>query len=84
MFLFRAFKGFRDHFPDQAEALLQSLDPIYKKALQGELCLSSSSSSGSLAQSGGLRTKIYSRPQVPSQSVTGMLSNVFVVADTIV
>lgn len=48
--MFRAFRGFKEHFPDQAEILLQSLEPSYRKALHGELCLSSSSSSGSLAQ----------------------------------
>ncbi|XP_065166997.1 CLIP-associating protein isoform X3 [Atheta coriaria] len=50
----KAFRGFRDHFPEQAEALLQSLDPSHRKALQSDLCLSSSSSSGSLAQQGSM------------------------------
>ncbi|KAK9712512.1 CLASP N terminal [Popillia japonica] len=65
----KAFRGFRDHFPDQAEALLQSLEPSYRKALQGELCLSSSSSSGSLAQAvGGLRAPRQYRPPPPQNT----------------
>lgn len=57
----RAFRAFKEHFPDHAENLLQSLEPTYRKALQGELCLSSSSSSGSLAQ-----------PSIPSSGSSGM------------
>ena len=45
-FIFRAFWGFADHFKDQADSLLNSLDPSKQKMLQGEI--SNSSSSGSL------------------------------------
>lgn len=68
----RAFRGFRDHFPEQAEALLQSLEPTYRRALQGELCLSSSSSSGSIAQTTGFKTSRPYKPAVTPQSATGM------------
>ncbi|XP_030763288.1 CLIP-associating protein 1-B isoform X8 [Sitophilus oryzae] len=43
----KAFRGFRDHFPDQAEALLQSLEPSYRRALQGD-GMSASSSNNNL------------------------------------
>ena len=49
-FNYRGFKSFKDHFPEQSETLLQSLDAIYRRALQGELSLSGSSSCSSLAQ----------------------------------
>ncbi|XP_017770144.1 PREDICTED: CLIP-associating protein isoform X3 [Nicrophorus vespilloides] len=71
----KAFRGFRDHFPEQAEVLLQSLEPTYRKALQGELCLSSSSSSGSLAQTGNLRTPRQYRAPMSTQSSTGSTEN---------
>ncbi|XP_056638130.1 CLIP-associating protein isoform X3 [Diorhabda sublineata] len=41
----RAFKGFKEHFPDQAEHLVQSLDPSYRRALHGEGMSASSSHS---------------------------------------
>ncbi|CAH1123842.1 unnamed protein product [Ceutorhynchus assimilis] len=41
----RAFRGFKDHFPEQAEALLQSLEPSYRRALQGDGMSASSSNS---------------------------------------
>lgn len=69
----RAFRGFRDHFPEQAENLLQSLEPTYRRALQGELCLSSSSSSGSIAQTAGYKTTRPYKPAVTPQSATGIL-----------
>ncbi|XP_071053520.1 CLIP-associating protein isoform X4 [Onthophagus taurus] len=75
----KAFRGFKEHFPDQAEALLQSLEPSYRRALQGELCLSSSSSSGSLAQTGSAY-KTSSRQQYrppTTQSTTGSTENLF-------
>ncbi|XP_076259091.1 CLIP-associating protein isoform X6 [Rhynchophorus ferrugineus] len=43
----KAFKAFRDHFPDQAEVLLQSLEPSYRRALQGD-GMSASSSNNNL------------------------------------
>lgn len=66
----RAFRGFKDHFPDQAESLLQSLEPSYRRALQGELCLSSSSSSNSLAPTPGVRTPRQYRAPTTPQSAT--------------
>uniref|UniRef100_A0A1Y1LZC0 TOG domain-containing protein n=1 Tax=Photinus pyralis TaxID=7054 RepID=A0A1Y1LZC0_PHOPY len=75
----RAFRGFKDHFPDQAESLLQSLEPSYRRALQGELCLSSSSSSNSLAPTPGVRTprqyRVPTTPQSATDSKKGFRSN---------
>nr|CAH7724241.1 unnamed protein product [Callosobruchus chinensis] len=65
----RAFKSFRDHFPDQAEVLLQSLDPTYKRALQGE-SMSASSSQNNI--SGTLKSsRPYGRSAVASASDSG-------------
>ncbi|XP_076047968.1 CLIP-associating protein isoform X10 [Oratosquilla oratoria] len=47
----KAFWGFADHFKDEADRLLNSLDPSYKKMLQGEMGMSNSSSSQSLHSS---------------------------------
>ncbi|XP_077561916.1 CLIP-associating protein 1-B-like isoform X5 [Haemaphysalis longicornis] len=44
----KAFWGFADHFREQADGLLHSLDSSKQRMLQGELCMSSSSSSSSL------------------------------------
>ncbi|KAF5301656.1 hypothetical protein FQA39_LY10703 [Lamprigera yunnana] len=66
----KAFRGFKDHFPDHAEILLQSLEPSYRRALQGELCLSSSSSSNSLAPTPGMRTPRQYRAPTTPQSAT--------------
>ena len=49
--IFRAYWGFADHFRDEADKLLNSLDPSYKKMLQGEIGMSNSSSSQSLHNS---------------------------------
>ncbi|XP_067003312.1 CLIP-associating protein 1-B [Anabrus simplex] len=48
----KAYWNFRSHFPDQADALLHSLDAAYKRALTGEQTLSNSSSSNSLHHQG--------------------------------
>ncbi|KAK7070642.1 CLIP-associating protein 1 [Halocaridina rubra] len=47
----KAFWGFADHFKEEADKLLNSLDPSYKKMLQGEVGMSNSSSSQSLHNS---------------------------------
>ncbi|XP_069183057.1 CLIP-associating protein 2 isoform X6 [Procambarus clarkii] len=47
----KAYWGFADHFKDEADKLLNSLDPSYKKMLQGEISMSNSSSSQSLHNS---------------------------------
>ncbi|XP_071512315.1 CLIP-associating protein 1 isoform X7 [Panulirus ornatus] len=47
----KAYWGFADHFKDEADKLLNSLDPSYKKMLQGEMGMSNSSSSQSLHNS---------------------------------
>ncbi|KAK8391267.1 hypothetical protein O3P69_017127 [Scylla paramamosain] len=57
----KAYWGFADHFKEEADKLLNSLDPSYKKMLQGEMGMSNSSSSQSLhgsqsKQVGGGRT----------------------------
>merc|ERR1719334_2312494 len=41
----KAFWGFADHFKDQADSLLSSLESSYKRLLQGEMSNSSSSNS---------------------------------------
>jgi hypothetical protein len=49
----KAYWGFADHFKDQADVLLSSLEPNYRRVLQGEMSNSSSSNSLNLvAQSG--------------------------------
>ncbi|XP_021373914.1 CLIP-associating protein 2-like isoform X14 [Mizuhopecten yessoensis] len=59
----KAFWGFAEHFKDQADALLNALEPAKQKMLQGEL--SGSSSNNSLNSAEGLRIK--SRPRSASQ-----------------
>ena len=51
----RSFWGFADHFKDQADALLNNLEPAKQKAIQGEF--SGSSSNGSLHSAEGYRAK---------------------------
>ncbi|XP_068894094.1 CLIP-associating protein 1-A isoform X5 [Tenebrio molitor] len=64
----KAFRGFREHFPDQAEALLQSLEPSYRRALQGD-GMSASSSNNNLA--GGFKTpRSYGRTVATPHSAT--------------
>lgn len=48
----KAFWGFADHFKDQADSLLNSLDTSKQRMLQGELSMSNSSSNSSLNSSG--------------------------------
>jgi len=55
----KAYWSFRSHFPEQADSLLNSLDSSYKRALNGELTLSNSSSSNSLNQQGVSSTSRY-------------------------
>ncbi|XP_063908195.1 CLIP-associating protein isoform X7 [Zophobas morio] len=64
----KAFRGFREHFPDQAEALLQSLEPSYRRALQGD-GMSASSSNNNLA-SGFKTPRGYGRTLATPQSAT--------------
>ena len=46
----KAYWGFADHFKDQADSLMSSLDPSYKRLLQGEMSQSSSSNSLNILQ----------------------------------
>ncbi|CAH0551193.1 unnamed protein product [Brassicogethes aeneus] len=62
----RAFKGLRVHFPEQAEVILQSLDPSHRRAVQGD-SMSASSSNSNLSSSGFKSSRSYGRT---SQSVT--------------
>lgn len=48
----KAFWGFADHFREQADSLLNSLDNSKQRMLQGELTMSNSSSSNSLTATG--------------------------------
>ncbi|XP_063217675.1 CLIP-associating protein 1 isoform X4 [Bacillus rossius redtenbacheri] len=68
----KAYWSFRSHFPDQAEALLNSLDVSYKRALNGDLAMSNSSSSNSLHQQG--RHGTTPRPRFTG-SATGSTEN---------
>ncbi|KAK3106105.1 hypothetical protein FSP39_012814 [Pinctada imbricata] len=63
----KAFWGFAEHFRDQADALLNSLEPAKQKMLHGEM--SGSSSNNSLNSAEGLRMKP-SRPRSASQDRT--------------
>ncbi|CAL4091407.1 unnamed protein product, partial [Meganyctiphanes norvegica] len=56
----KAYWGYCDHFKDEADKLLNSLDPSYKKALQGEAGMSNSSSSQSL-QGSTIKSTVGSR-----------------------
>jgi len=69
VFARKAYWGFADHFKDQADILLSSLDPSYKRMLQGEM--SNSSSSNSLNTMGNARAAARSR----QSSVTGSTEN---------
>lgn len=55
----KAYWGFKDHFPEQADALLNTLDSSYKRALFGELSLSNSSSNSSLHHQASLPPSRY-------------------------
>ncbi|XP_049819238.1 CLIP-associating protein isoform X3 [Aethina tumida] len=68
----RAFKGFKDHFPENAEVLLQSLDPSHRRAVQGDT-MSNSSSNNNLASTGFKTPRIHSR--TASHSATGSTEN---------
>ena len=57
IYFIRAFWGFHDHFREQAESLLNSLEPSKQKMLQGEL---SSSSSSSSIGAGGVPSRVNS------------------------
>ncbi|XP_015837159.1 CLIP-associating protein isoform X2 [Tribolium castaneum] len=69
----KAFRGFREHFPDQAEALVQSLEPSYRRALQGD-GMSASSSNNNLA-SGFKTPRVYGRSVATPYSATGSTEN---------
>ncbi|KAK8765343.1 hypothetical protein V5799_032049 [Amblyomma americanum] len=64
----KAFWGFADHFKEQADVLLNSLDTSKQRMLQGELCMSNSSSSNSLNSAQG-------RPLKHSVSSHGSMEN---------
>merc|ERR1719483_1810339 len=63
-----AYWGFAEHFKEQADSLLTSLEPTYKRLLQGEMSNSSSSNSLNLPQP---RLSVRSR----QSSVTGSQEN---------
>jgi len=64
----KAYWGFADHFKEQADSLLNGLEPTYKRLLQGEMSNSSSSNSLNMAQP---RMSVRSR----QSSVTGSQEN---------
>ncbi|ERL88765.1 hypothetical protein D910_06147 [Dendroctonus ponderosae] len=57
----KAFHRLRDHFPDHAESLLQSLEPSYRRALQGGETMSSSCSNSNL-NSCFKSSRMYAKP----------------------
>ncbi|XP_060519972.1 CLIP-associating protein isoform X2 [Cylas formicarius] len=67
----RAFRGFRDHFPDQAEVLLQSLEPSYRRALQTD-GMSASSSNNNLCSFKPPRQFGRTTPQSTSGSIENL------------
>lgn len=68
----RAYWGFADHFKEEADKLLNSLDPSYKKMLQGEMGMSNSSSSQSLQGSQSKQGRRWSMVTIDSRiSVLG-------------
>ena len=73
----KAYWGFADHFKDQADVLLSSLDGVHRRALQaGEM--SNSSSSNSLNMSSNSRvvnTGLSIRPRSRQSSVTSSQEN---------
>ncbi|XP_034257106.1 CLIP-associating protein 1-A isoform X3 [Thrips palmi] len=62
----KAYWGFKDHFPEQADALLNTLDSSYKRALFGELSLSNSSSNSSLHHQASLPPSRYGQISTPT------------------
>ncbi|XP_077506640.1 uncharacterized protein LOC144115893 isoform X4 [Amblyomma americanum] len=64
----KAFWGFSDHFKEQADVLLNSLDTSKQRMFQGELCMSNSSFSNSLNSAQG-------RPMKHSVSSHGSMEN---------
>ncbi|KAK2159523.1 hypothetical protein LSH36_151g01044 [Paralvinella palmiformis] len=76
VFARKAFWGFADHFRDQADSLLNSLDASKQKMLQGQL--SNSSSSNSLSSSGTSRLTMSSgssKSKSRSRSMSSERSN---------
>lgn len=64
----KAFWGFANHFKEQADVLLNSLDSSKQRMLHGELCMSNSSSSNSINSTPG-------RPLKHSVSSHGSMEN---------
>jgi len=65
----KAYWGFADHFKDQADVLLNALEPNYRRVLQGEMSNSSSSNSLNLvAQSGQTLSRASARTSRSRQS----------------
>ncbi|XP_048523501.1 CLIP-associating protein 1-A isoform X3 [Dendroctonus ponderosae] len=69
----KAFHRLRDHFPDHAESLLQSLEPSYRRALQGGETMSSSCSNSNL-NSCFKSSRMYAKP-TGVQSASGSTEN---------
>merc|ERR1712223_2209872 len=71
----KAYWGFADHFKDQADLLLNSLDGVHRRMLQaGEMSNSSSSNSLNLT-SGSLGGKTLTMPRSRQSSVTSSQEN---------
>ncbi|KAK3927671.1 CLIP-associating protein 2 [Frankliniella fusca] len=80
----KAYWGFKDHFPKQADALLNTLDSTYKRALFGELSLSNSSSNSSLHHQASLPSSRYGQSSIsttprsrPPGSAQGSTENLY-------
>ncbi|XP_053408715.1 CLIP-associating protein 1-like isoform X9 [Mercenaria mercenaria] len=73
----KSFWGFADHFKDQADALLNHLDPAKQKALQGELSNSSSNNSlnsGERLAAGRVRARSASQDRGYESSTLGRIN----------
>ncbi|KAL4229385.1 CLIP-associating protein 1 [Mactra antiquata] len=73
----KSFWGFADHFKDQADALINHLDPAKQKALQGELSNSSSNNSlnsGERLTAGRVRARSASQDRGYESSTLGRVS----------
>lgn len=72
---YRAYWGFAEHFKEQAESLLNSLDPAKQRLLQGGATMSSSSSNNSLNSTGGGASRVASAAGAKSKSRSRSMSN---------
>ena len=72
----KAYWGFADHFKDQADVLLSSLEGVHRRMLQaGEMSNSSSSNSLNMSSNSRVNTGLSLRPRSRQSSVTSSQEN---------